>query len=105
MAGKKMIDMSKAHAQIMDSFITAFEAVLEQIEDQCAEEKHDKWISVCDKTPDEFVPILGHMTDAAGRMAVRECYLIGTFYFFPTLREIHPVDYWMPMPVYGEDAQ
>jgi hypothetical protein len=33
-----MVDMSKAHAQIMDSFITAFETVLDQIEEQCAVE-------------------------------------------------------------------
>lgn len=35
---KRMVDMSKAHAQIMDSFITAFETVLDQIEEQCAVE-------------------------------------------------------------------
>ena len=35
MAENKLIDMSKAHALIMDSFITAFEMVLEQIEEQC----------------------------------------------------------------------
>ena len=105
MAEKKMIDMSKAHAQIMDSFITAFETVLEQIENQCAEEKPVKWISAYDNPPNEFVPILGHMTDATGRLAVRECYLIGNFYFFPTLREIHPIDFWMPMPDCGEVTQ
>ncbi len=35
---KKLVDMSKAHAQIMDSFVTAFETVLDQIEEQCAVE-------------------------------------------------------------------
>lgn len=35
---KRMVDMSKAHAQIMDSFITAFETVLDQIEEQCSVE-------------------------------------------------------------------
>ena len=36
MAEKKIVDMSKAHVQIMDAFVTAFETVLEQIEEQCA---------------------------------------------------------------------
>ena len=35
---KNLVDMSKAHSQIMDSFITAFETVLDQIEEQCAVE-------------------------------------------------------------------
>lgn len=42
---RKTVDMSKAHAQIMDSFVTAFEAVLDQIEEHCAadcyEQPHD----------------------------------------------------------------
>lgn len=31
-----MIDKSKAHAQIMESFVTAFETVLDQIEEECS---------------------------------------------------------------------
>lgn len=40
-----LIDASRSHAQIMDAFTTAFETVLEQIEEQCAvdssEQAHD----------------------------------------------------------------
>jgi hypothetical protein len=57
-----------------------------------------KWISVEDEKPKEFVPVLGHMTDAGDFPAVRECYLVGNVFFFPSLRDRHPVDKWMPMP-------
>lgn len=63
-----------------------------------------QWISVYDKIPDEFVSVLGHMTDAGEFPAIRECYLIGDAFFFPALREVHPVDYWMPMPEFCEEA-
>ena len=49
----KAIDIKKAHPLIMDSFITAFECVLDQIEEQCLiETKHDdtpeeaQWVNV-----------------------------------------------------------
>lgn len=35
----KIVDMEKAHPLIMDSFITAFECVLDQIEEQCVVEQ------------------------------------------------------------------
>ena len=57
-----------------------------------------KWISVEDEKPKEFVSVLGHMTDAGDFPAVRECYLVGNVFFFPSLRDRHPVDKWMPMP-------
>jgi hypothetical protein len=56
------------------------------------------WISVEDEKPKEFVSVLGHMTDAGDFPAVRECYLVGNVFFFPSLRDRHPVDKWMPMP-------
>lgn len=105
MAEKKMIDMGKAHAQIMDSFITAFETVLEQIEEQCVSEAQNEWISVNDKMPYEFISVLGHMTDAGELPDIRECYLVGNAFFFPALREVHPVDYWMPLPVFFEEER
>lgn len=37
----KMIDMKKAHGLIMDSVVTAFECVLDQIEEQCAVDVDD----------------------------------------------------------------
>ena len=57
-----------------------------------------QWIPVEDGKPKEFVSVIGHMTDAGDFPAVRECYLIGESFFFPALREVHPVDKWMPMP-------
>lgn len=60
-----------------------------------------KWIPVEDGKPKEFVSVIGHMTDAGDFPAVRECYLIGESFFFPALREVHPVDKWMPMPGEG----
>lgn len=57
-----------------------------------------KWISVEDDKPDEFVSVLGHMTDAGDFPSVRECYLVGGVFFFPALKDRHPVDKWMPMP-------
>ncbi len=57
-----------------------------------------KWISVTERMPDEFVSVLGHMTDAGPFPAVRECYLVGNVFFFPALKEVHPVDKWTEMP-------
>ena len=37
----KVIDMKKAHGLIMDSVVTAFECVLDQIEEQCSVEVGD----------------------------------------------------------------
>lgn len=57
-----------------------------------------QWISVEDDKPAEFVSVLGHMTDSEEFPAVRECYWTGDSFFFPALREKHPVDRWMEMP-------
>lgn len=61
----------------------------------------DKWTPTAKRMPDEFVSVLGHMTDAGEFPAVRECYLVGTEFFFPALTEFHPVDKWMEMPKEG----
>lgn len=58
-----------------------------------------EWISVEERLPDEFVSVLGYMTDAGEFPAVRECYTAGgTNFYFPALRDVHPCSYWMPMP-------
>lgn len=57
-----------------------------------------KWISVEDDKPDEFVSVLGHMTDAGDFPPVRECYKVGNVFFFPALQDIHPIDKWAYMP-------
>lgn len=60
--------------------------------------KSFEWISVKDHKPKEFVSVLGHMTDAGEFPSVRECYRVGEAFFFPALKDIHPVDKWMDMP-------
>lgn len=57
-----------------------------------------EWISVDDSMPDDWVSVLGYMTDAGEFPPVRECYAIDGNFWFPALHEIHPVSHWMPMP-------
>ena len=63
-----------------------------------------EWISVDDRLPEEFVSVLGHMTDAGYFPSIRECYRVGNRFFFPALKDIHPIDFWvdMPQPPKGE---
>lgn len=57
-----------------------------------------KWISVKDKLPEMHVSVLGHMTDAGDFPSIRECYRVGNSFFFPALKDIHPIDFWADMP-------
>lgn len=57
-----------------------------------------KWISVAERLPEQFVSVLGYMTDAGDFPNVRECYLVGGAFFFPALMDAHPVSHWMPLP-------
>ena len=63
-----------------------------------------EWISVDEKLPQNFISVLGYMTDAGEFPPVRECYTVGNVFFFPALGDIHPVSYWreMPQPPKGE---
>ena len=63
-----------------------------------------EWISVDDRLPQNFVSVLGYMTDAGEFPSVRECYTVGNAFFFPALGDIHPVSHWreMPQPPKGE---
>ena len=63
-----------------------------------------EWISVEDKLPQNFVSVLGYMTDAGEFPPVRECYTVGNVFFFPALGDVHPVSHWceMPQPPKGE---
>lgn len=62
-------------------------------------EQFTQWIPVTEKMPDNFVSVLGFMTDAGPFPAIRECYFVGDGFFFPALEEIHPVSHWKPLPV------
>ena len=63
-----------------------------------------EWISVDDRLPQNFVSVLGYMTDAEEFPPVRECYTVGNAFFFPALGDVHPVSHWceLPKPPKGE---
>lgn len=63
-----------------------------------------EWISVNDRLPQNFVSVLGYMTDAGEFPPVRECYTVGNAFFFPALGDVHSVSQWceMPKPPKGE---
>lgn len=65
----------------------------------------NKWISVDESMPDEFVSVLGYMTDAGEFPHVRECYRVGNAFYFPALLDRHPVSHWMPMPDKQEEKE
>ena len=64
-----------------------------------------KWIPVTEQVPDNFVSVLGFMTDAGPFPAVRECYSVGDNFFFPALEECHPVSHWKPLPEPPKEVQ
>ena len=57
-----------------------------------------EWISVDEKLPQNFISVLGYMTDAGEFPPVRECYTVGNVFFFPALGDVHPVSHWCEMP-------
>ena len=63
-----------------------------------------EWISVDERIPQNFVSVLGYMTDAGEFPPVRECYTVGNEFFFPALGDVHPVSHWceLPKPPKGE---
>ena len=63
-----------------------------------------KWISVDERLPGNFISVLGYMTDAGEFPPVRECYTVGNAFFFPALGDVHPVSHWCEMPEPPEAA-
>ena len=63
-----------------------------------------EWISVYERIPQNFVSVLGYMTDAGEFPPVRECYTVGNAFFFHALGDVHPVSHWceLPKPPKGE---
>ena len=63
-----------------------------------------EWIPVKERLPENFISVLGYMTDAGEFPPVRECYTVGNSFFFPALGDVHPVSHWceMPEPPKGE---
>ena len=62
------------------------------------------WIPIDERLPENFISVLGYMTDAGEFPPVRECYTVGNVFFFPSLGDVHPVSHWceMPQPPKGE---
>ena len=65
----------------------------------------NNWISVKERTPSMFVSVLGYMTDAGEFPAIRECYRVGKAFYFPALKDVHPISHWMPMPEGPEECE
>ena len=63
-----------------------------------------EWFSVRERLPQNFISVLGYMTDAGEFPPVRECYTVGNAFFFPALGDVHPVSHWceLPQPPKGE---
>ena len=54
-----------------------------------------RWIPETERLPSDFVSVQAHMTDAGQFPSVREAYVVNGHWFFPALKEFHPVDKWM----------
>ena len=67
-------------------------------------DQEQKWIPVTERLPENFISVLGYMTDAGDFPPVRECYTVGNAFFFPALRDVHPVSHWMPLPEPPKEA-
>lgn len=59
-----------------------------------AEVAKPRWIPVTERLPSDFVSVQAHMTDAGNFPPVREAYVVNKNWFFPALKEFHPVDMW-----------
>ena len=57
-----------------------------------------EWVSVDERLPQNFISVLGYMTDAGEFPPVRECYTVGNVFFFPALGNVHPVSHWCEIP-------
>lgn len=57
-----------------------------------------EWVSVDERLPQNFISVLGYMTDAGEFPPVRECYTVGNAFFFPALGDVHPVSHWCEIP-------
>ena len=64
-----------------------------------------EWIPVDERIPENFISVLGYMTDAGEFPPVRECYTVGNAFFFPALGDIHPVSHWCEMPKPAEESE
>lgn len=57
-----------------------------------------EWIPQDAEKPSDFISVMAHMSDADPFPATREAYTVNGKFFFPALREFHPVDKWAYLP-------
>ena len=100
------MDVREKLVELLDIIIQPGQKTLGDIADHLID--HDvtvqEWISVDERIPQNFVSVLGYMTDAGEFPPVRECYTVGNEFFFPALGDVHPVSHWceLPQPPKGE---
>lgn len=99
-AHKKVADLALEHDEKTYSDAVGMEAA-ELIANGVTVQE---WIPVDERLPENFISVLGYMTDAGEFPPVRECYTVGNVFFFPSLGDVHPVSHWceMPQPPKGE---
>lgn len=86
--------------EVEDILMTDTDLLIQNLRRENAElsARVPNWISVKGRLPGEFISVLGRMTDAGYFPSIRECYRVGNSFFFPALKDIHPVDFWTDMP-------
>lgn len=73
---------------------TALNGTVTNLLEQIKELSKPRWIPVTERLPSDFVSVQAHMTDAGNFPPVREAYVVNGHWFFPALKEFHPVDMW-----------
>lgn len=103
---EKMVDLVKnslrAYGKDLEKIVEPFEFIADFLISNGVTVR--EWISVDERLPENFISVLGYMTDAGEFPPVRECYTVGNAFFFPALADVHPVSHWceMPEPPKGE---
>ena len=98
------MDVREKLVDLLDIIIQPGQKTLGDIADYLIAHGVTEWISVDERLPENFISVLGYMTDAGEFPPVRECYTVGNAFFFPALGDVHPVSHWceIPQPPKGE---
>ena len=81
-------------ADAIEELIAKLNHADDQIERLVEAAEERRWIPVTERLPSDFVSVQAHMTDAGNFPPVREAYVVNKNWFFPALKEFHPVDMW-----------
>ena len=97
---EKMVDLVKnslrAYGKDLEKTVEPFEFIADFLISNGVTVQ--EWISVDERLPENFISVLGYMTDAGEFPPVRECYTVGNAFFFPALADVHPVSHWCEIP-------